>query len=136
ILITKVPWFTLIQNWGRISAILASPQEALHEAWVGSIIIVIVQLYYLRRLAKFASTTRHVHTWYLWLIFIVLVALSVLQVRKFPVHRFIVWSSVARGLTASCILNTQEQSVHSIIRRTRRHTKEDRITVNNATRRR
>ncbi|KAJ3843440.1 hypothetical protein F5878DRAFT_282814 [Lentinula raphanica] len=80
VLITKVPWFTLIQNWGRISAILASPQEALHEAWVGSIIIVIVQLYYLRRLAKFASTTRHVHTWYLWLIFIVLVALSVLQV--------------------------------------------------------
>ncbi|EKM50937.1 uncharacterized protein PHACADRAFT_199773 [Phanerochaete carnosa HHB-10118-sp] len=36
ILITKIPWFTLIQNWGRVSAILASPEEALHEAWVGS----------------------------------------------------------------------------------------------------
>ncbi|KAJ3859942.1 hypothetical protein EV359DRAFT_85841 [Lentinula novae-zelandiae] len=80
ILVTKVPWFTLVQNWGRVSAILASPQEALHEAWVGSIIIVIVQLYYLRRLAKFASTTRHAHAWYLWLIFVMLVALSVLQV--------------------------------------------------------
>ncbi|KAJ3888697.1 hypothetical protein GG344DRAFT_79490 [Lentinula edodes] len=44
ILVTKVPWFTLVQNWGRVSAILASPQEALHEAWVGSVIIVIVQL--------------------------------------------------------------------------------------------
>ncbi|KAJ3742183.1 hypothetical protein DFH05DRAFT_1462189 [Lentinula detonsa] len=80
ILVTKVPWFTLIQNWGRVSAILASPQEALHEAWVGSIIIVVVQLYYLRRLATFASRTRHVHTWYLWLIFIILAALAVLQV--------------------------------------------------------
>ncbi|KAJ3915755.1 hypothetical protein F5877DRAFT_81524 [Lentinula edodes] len=80
ILVTKVPWFTLVQNWGRVSAILASPQEALHEAWVGSIIIVIVQLYYLRRLAKFASTTRHAHAWYLWLVFVILVALSVLQV--------------------------------------------------------
>ncbi|KAJ7728808.1 hypothetical protein DFH07DRAFT_1066324 [Mycena maculata] len=80
ILITKVPWFTLIQNWGRISAILASPQEALHEAWVGSIIIIVVQLYYLRRIAKFASTTRHARSWWLWLIFAILVALSVLQV--------------------------------------------------------
>ncbi|KAJ4480608.1 hypothetical protein C8J55DRAFT_560550 [Lentinula edodes] len=76
ILVTKVPWFTLVQNWGRVSAILASPQEALHEAWVGSIIIVIVQLYYLRRLAKFASTTRHAHAWYLWLVFVTLVSLS------------------------------------------------------------
>ncbi|KAJ4477261.1 hypothetical protein J3R30DRAFT_3703528 [Lentinula aciculospora] len=80
ILVTKVPWFTLVRNWGRVSAILASPQEALHEAWVGSIIIVIVQLYYLRRLAKFAATTRHAHTWYFWLFVIILVALSVLQV--------------------------------------------------------
>jgi len=59
---------------------ISTSREALHEAWVGSIIVVIVQMYYLRRIAKFAVTTRHVHTWYLWLVFIVLVALSVLQV--------------------------------------------------------
>ncbi|KAF7352454.1 NAD-P-binding protein [Mycena venus] len=80
ILITKVPWFTLVQNWGRVSAILASPEEALHEAWVGAIIVVVVQLYFLRRIAKFAATTRHVHSWWLWLIFIVLVGLAVSQV--------------------------------------------------------
>ncbi|KAJ7464686.1 hypothetical protein B0H11DRAFT_1922444 [Mycena galericulata] len=80
ILVTKVPWFTLVQNWGRVSAILASPQEALHEAWVGSIIVIIVQLYYLRRIAKFASTTRHARSWWLWLVIFVLVLLSVAQV--------------------------------------------------------
>ncbi|KAJ7460590.1 hypothetical protein FB451DRAFT_496014 [Mycena latifolia] len=80
ILITKVPWFTLVQNWGRVSAILASPQEALHEAWVGSIIVIVVQLYFLRRIAKFASTTRHARSWWLWLIFIALVTLSISQV--------------------------------------------------------
>ncbi|KAF8831442.1 hypothetical protein HHX47_DHR1000672 [Lentinula edodes] len=80
ILVIKVRAYFHVYNWGRVSAILASPQEALHEAWVGSIIIVIVQLYYLRRLAKFASTTRHAHAWYLWLVFVILVALSVLQV--------------------------------------------------------
>ncbi|KAK7062054.1 NAD-P-binding protein [Favolaschia claudopus] len=82
ILVTKVPWFTLVQNWGRVSAILASPQEALHEAWVGSIIIVIVQLYFLRRIAKYkvAATTRHARSWWLWLIFIILVGLAILQV--------------------------------------------------------
>jgi len=80
ILITKVPWFTLVQNWGRVSAILASPQEALHEAWVGSIIVIVVQLYFLRRIATFASTTRHAHSWWLWIIFIVLVGLAISQV--------------------------------------------------------
>ncbi|KAF8213911.1 hypothetical protein K438DRAFT_1956003 [Mycena galopus ATCC 62051] len=80
ILVTKVPWFTLIQNWGRVSAILASPEEALHEAWVGSIIVVVVQLYFLRRIAKFAATTRHARSWWLWIIFIALVGLSIAQV--------------------------------------------------------
>jgi len=80
ILITKVPWFTLVQNWGRVSAILASPQEALHEAWVGSIIIIVVQLYFLRRIAKFAASTRHARSWWLWLVFIVLVTLAISQV--------------------------------------------------------
>jgi len=80
ILVTKAPWFTLVQNWGRVSAILASPEEALHEAWVGSIIVVVVQLYFLRRIAKFAVTTRHARSWWLWLIFIVLVGLAISQV--------------------------------------------------------
>ncbi|KAJ7285969.1 hypothetical protein C8J57DRAFT_1461239 [Mycena rebaudengoi] len=97
ILITKVPWFTLVQNWGSVSAILASPEEALvryethihsspflhlrqHEAWVGSIIIIVVQLYFLRRISKFASTTRHARSWWLWIAFTVLVLLSISQV--------------------------------------------------------
>ncbi|KAJ7682437.1 hypothetical protein DFH06DRAFT_1161088 [Mycena polygramma] len=80
ILITKVPWSTLVQNWGRVSAILASPEEALHEAWVGSIIVIVVQLYFLRRIAKFAVTTRHAHSWWLWIIFGALVGLSISQV--------------------------------------------------------
>ncbi|KIK68021.1 hypothetical protein GYMLUDRAFT_256815 [Collybiopsis luxurians FD-317 M1] len=80
ILVTIAPWSALVQNWGRVSAIIASPPEALHEAWVGSIIIIVVQMYYLRRIAKFASTTRHRHTWYFWLFFMVMVALSILQI--------------------------------------------------------
>ncbi|KAJ7368699.1 hypothetical protein DFH08DRAFT_947600 [Mycena albidolilacea] len=80
VLVTKAPWFTLVQNWGRVSAILASPQEALHEAWVGQIIVIFVQLYFQRRIAKFAATTRHVRKWWAWLVFIALVALSVSQV--------------------------------------------------------
>ncbi|KAJ7643726.1 hypothetical protein FB45DRAFT_895900 [Roridomyces roridus] len=80
ILVTKVPWSTLIQNWGNVAAIQAAPVEALHEAWVGSIIILIVQLYYLRRIGKFASHTRHARSWWLWLALAVLVGLAILQV--------------------------------------------------------
>ncbi|KAJ3984476.1 hypothetical protein F5890DRAFT_1474551 [Lentinula detonsa] len=106
ILVTKVPWFTLIQNWGRVSAILASPQEALHEAWVGSIIIVVVQLYYLRRLATFASRTRHVHTWYLWLIFIILAALAVLQVHLVQSKLNALFQDLKRvGLVAAAVVD-------------------------------
>ncbi|KAJ4001346.1 hypothetical protein F5050DRAFT_1803242 [Lentinula boryana] len=119
ILVTKVPWFTLIQNWGRVSAILASPQEALHEAWVGSIIIVVVQLYYLRRLATFASRTRHVHTWYLWLIFIILAALSVLQVpvtvgKSFKWHfSFTIAFANCLHLSILRLLHKQGKHLHS-----------------------
>ncbi|KAJ7151200.1 hypothetical protein C8R46DRAFT_495089 [Mycena filopes] len=80
ILITKIPWVPLVQNWGRVSAILASPEEALHEAWVGAIIVIVVQLYFLRRIAKFASTTTHARSWWLWLVLSILVILSISQV--------------------------------------------------------
>ncbi|KAJ7039737.1 hypothetical protein C8F04DRAFT_1315946 [Mycena alexandri] len=80
ILITQIPWAPLVQNWGRVSAILASPAEALHEAWVGSIIVIVVQLYFLRRIAKFASTTTYARSWWLRLILAALILLSVSQV--------------------------------------------------------
>ncbi|KAI0028222.1 hypothetical protein K488DRAFT_89961 [Vararia minispora EC-137] len=87
ILITKVPWFTLIQNWGRVSAVLASPQPNLGpgklcmKLGLGRlIIIIVVQVYYLRRLAKFASTTRYARNWWLWGIFMILFLLSISQI--------------------------------------------------------
>ncbi|KAJ7696046.1 hypothetical protein B0H17DRAFT_1198357 [Mycena rosella] len=108
ILITKVPWFTLVQNWGRVSAILASPQEALHEAW--SIIVIVVQLYFLRRIATFASTTRHAHSWWLWIIFIVLVGLAISQVRKsLPIS--VRMQSLTVMLIAYCVFSINRKNI-------------------------
>ncbi|KAI0031620.1 hypothetical protein K488DRAFT_86640 [Vararia minispora EC-137] len=88
ILITKAPWFTLVQNWGRVSALATVPQEALHVGWVGYIIIGIVQFYYIRRIVKcklrspcsitrradvyplVAMTTSYARSWWLWLCYL------------------------------------------------------------------
>ncbi|KAF7355643.1 NAD-P-binding protein [Mycena sanguinolenta] len=71
-----LPWFKI----GDVSRQSLTLHKALHEAWVGSIIVVVVQLYFLRRIAKFASTTSHARSWWLWIIFIALVGLSISQV--------------------------------------------------------
>ncbi|KAI0027783.1 hypothetical protein K488DRAFT_90467 [Vararia minispora EC-137] len=69
IMVTKTPWFALIQNWGRVSAITTIPQESFHSIWIGYIIIAVVQLYYIQRIVRFASTTRYTRKcqWWLWL---------------------------------------------------------------------
>ncbi|KAI0027903.1 hypothetical protein K488DRAFT_90331 [Vararia minispora EC-137] len=95
ILVTKAPWRTLVQNWGRVSTLAAIPQEPFHSIWVGCVITAIVQLYYMQRIVRFASTTRHARKWWLWLCYFFFGGVFLLQFptmigksRPFPViHR-------------------------------------------------
>ncbi|KAJ7770454.1 hypothetical protein B0H16DRAFT_1451927 [Mycena metata] len=87
-------------------------REALHEAWVGAIIVIVVQLYFLRRIAMFASTTTYARSWWLRLILAVLIILSVSQVPycAFSINRADIFIPLnlrlkRAGLVAACVVD-------------------------------
>ncbi|KAI0026962.1 hypothetical protein K488DRAFT_91583 [Vararia minispora EC-137] len=89
-------WFTLVQNWGRVSASTIVPQEPFHAVWVGYIMVAIVQLYYMRRIVKFASNTRHARRWWLWLCYFFFGGVFLLQ---FPMMTVYLSFTINRGVS-------------------------------------
>ncbi|PBK95032.1 hypothetical protein ARMGADRAFT_1163742 [Armillaria gallica] len=59
ILILKGQWRVLIHQYGRIQGLEETPLELLHHIWVETIVIVIVQLYFIRRIYTFSKQTLH-----------------------------------------------------------------------------
>ncbi|KAK0219310.1 hypothetical protein EDD85DRAFT_942225 [Armillaria nabsnona] len=57
ILILKGQWNVLIHQYGRIEGLQEAPPEILHHIWVETIVIVIVQLYFIRRIYIFSKQT-------------------------------------------------------------------------------
>ncbi|KAK0184109.1 hypothetical protein F5146DRAFT_1145740 [Armillaria mellea] len=59
ILILKGQWNVLIHQYGRIEGLEEAPLELLHHIWVETIVIVIVQLYFIRRIYIFSKQMFH-----------------------------------------------------------------------------
>ncbi|KAK0431020.1 hypothetical protein EV421DRAFT_2041483 [Armillaria borealis] len=57
ILILKGQWSVLIHQYGRIEGLEEAPPEIMHHIWVETIVIVIVQLYFIRRIYIFSKHT-------------------------------------------------------------------------------
>ncbi|KAK0460562.1 uncharacterized protein EV420DRAFT_1532945 [Desarmillaria tabescens] len=57
LLILKAQWRGLIHQYGRIEGLGETPVELLHHIWVETIVIVIVQLYFIRRIYIFSKQT-------------------------------------------------------------------------------
>ncbi|PBK64935.1 hypothetical protein ARMSODRAFT_1087624 [Armillaria solidipes] len=57
ILILKGQWNVLIHQYGRIEGLEEAPPEIMHHIWVETIVIVIVQLYFIRRIYIFSKQT-------------------------------------------------------------------------------
>ncbi|KAK0184101.1 hypothetical protein F5146DRAFT_1176787 [Armillaria mellea] len=52
-------WRVLIHQYGRIEGLEEMPPEILHHIWVETIVIVIVQLYFIRRIYLFSKQAIH-----------------------------------------------------------------------------
>ncbi|PBK64958.1 hypothetical protein ARMSODRAFT_1022667 [Armillaria solidipes] len=57
ILILKGQWNVLIHQYGSIEGLEEAPLELMHHIWVETIVIVIVQLYFIRRIYIFSKQT-------------------------------------------------------------------------------
>ncbi|SJL18093.1 uncharacterized protein ARMOST_21665 [Armillaria ostoyae] len=59
ILVLKGQWRVLIHQYGGIQGLEETPLEILHHIWVETIVIVIVQLYFIRRIYTFSKQAFH-----------------------------------------------------------------------------